>query len=339
MNQILGDEYLKERIEYVTIFTTSDDYSLAKKLLYWSIAYIKFLYYLPSADMIHVHHASDLNFWLSSVMVKVANLFNKKSLLHNHSADFHEFYNKKTNEVKTKIRKVFECASAVIVLSKSWYNWYSNIAPGATLFMLQNAIEIPEDVSPKNFAANEIILIYLARIEQRKGFFDMMDAMDEVFSQYPNAKLFVAGQGDIALAKDIVAQKGLQHKVTILGHIDSQQRDKYLRKGHILVFPSYNEGLPMSLLEAMSYGLVPVTTPVGGIPDVLIHERNGLLVKPGEKKVLAAQIKYLLDSPKNSSRLSDNARYDINEGFNYKNYGPKLMQVYDFMIKSEKSIA
>jgi len=205
--------------------------------------------------------------------------------------------------------------------------------------MLQNAIEIPEKVRPKNFEANEIVLVYLARIEQRKGFFDMMDAMVEVFSQYPDARLYVAGQGDITLAKDIVAQKKLQHQVTILGHINSQQRDEYLRKGHILIFPSYNEGLPMSLLEAMSYGLVPVTTPVGGIPDVVIHERNGLLVNPGEKQVLAAQINYLLNSPKNSSRLSENARYDINDGFNYKNYGPKLMQVYDFMIQSERSTA
>jgi len=105
MNQILGDEYLKEKVEFVTIFTTSDDYSLAKKLIYWSIAYIKFLYYLPSADMIHIHHASDLNFWLSSVMVRLANLFNKKSLLHNHSADFHDFYNKKKSEVKQESEK------------------------------------------------------------------------------------------------------------------------------------------------------------------------------------------------------------------------------------------
>lgn len=333
MNQILGDESLKQHTTYQTIFTTSDDYSTIKKLICWMKAYLLFIYYLPSCQIIHVHHASDLNFWLSGGMVYIANLFGKKTLLHNHSADFHEFYNGSSEKRKRKITNIFKNASATIVLSNQWLGWYNEIAPNAKFFMLQNAIDIPENIPTKNFKTEKTLLVYLARIEKRKGFFDLMKVMPNLAKKFPNLELYVAGQGDVEMANTLVKEYGLERNVFILGYIDSVKRDEILKMGHILVFPSYNEGLPMSLLEAMSYGLVPITTPVGGIPDVVVQNKNGLLVNPGDTEALKKSIDYLLTSPNKYADLSENARNDVDRDFNYKNYGSKLMKIYNSILQ------
>ncbi|RZK55717.1 MAG: glycosyltransferase family 1 protein [Pedobacter sp.] len=329
MNQILGDESLKQYTTYQTIFTTSDDYSTIKKLICWMKAYLLFIYYLPSCQIIHIHHASDLNFWLSGGMVYIANMFGKKSLLHNHSADFKEFYNSSSEKRKRKIKNIFKNASATIVLSNQWLNWYNDIAPEAKFYMLQNAIDVPDNVPSKKLNIEKTILVYLARIEKRKGFFDLMKVMPELVSKFPNIELYVAGQGDVEMAKSLVTENRLEKNVSILGYINNVKREEILKNAHILVFPSYNEGLPMSLLEAMSYGLVPITTPVGGIPDVVVQNKNGLLVNPGDTEALKKGIIDLLNAPDKYADLSINARQDVDREFNYKNYGVKLVKIYD----------
>ena len=333
MNQILDDKNLETLTSYRTIYTTSDDYSNVRKLLCWLKAYLLFIYYLPKCQIVHIHHASDLNFWLSGGMVYLANFLNKKTLLHNHSADFHEFYNGSSQKNKEKIIKIFNNASATIVLSNQWLGWYNEIAPNAKFFMLQNAIEIPENIQTKNFKTEKTILVYLARIEKRKGFFDLMKVMPDLAKRFPNLELYVAGQGDVEMANKLVREYGLEKSVFILGYIDSIKRDEILKMAHILVFPSYNEGLPMSLLEAMSYGVVPITTPVGGIPDVVVNGKNGFLVNPGDTEELKKSIDYLLISPNKYADLSESARADVDRDFNYKNYGNKLMKIYNSILQ------
>lgn len=333
MNQILHDESLKGKANFKTVFTTSDDYSTVKKLYCWLKAYIKFLYYLPSCKIVHIHHASDLNFWLSAGMGYLSKFFGKKTLLHNHSADFHEFYEKSSQKNKNRIAKVFQNITATIVLSNHWLTWYSQIAPKAKFFMLQNAIEIPKDIVPKDIEADEVILIYLARIEKRKGFFDLIEVMPQIIVKFPNIKLYVAGQGDITNANEMVKRNGLENNVIILGYINSEERNSFLRRAHVLVFPSYNEGLPMSLLEAMSYGLVPITTPVGGIPDVVKQDENGHLISPGDTLALENSIGFILNSPMLYKKLSENAKLTVLKDFNYQNYGEKLMNIYTYILK------
>lgn len=330
MNQILNDDTLKRDYEFIKVFTTSDDYSTPKKLLGWLKAYLKFLYYLPFCDLVHIHHASDMNFWLSSGMVSLTRLLNKKVLLHNHSADFHEFYDKTSEKNKRKIERTFTRASGTIVLSNHWLSWYSAIAPQAKWFMLQNAIEIPLHVEPKTIAG-DIMIIYLARIEKRKGFYDLINVMKPVIDKYPQVVLNVAGQGDLDLAQAQINDRGLGKNVKLLGYIDSTERDKYLHLAHILAFPSYNEGLPMSLLEAMSYGLVPITTPVGGIPDVVKSGENGLIVNPGDLNALEYAISALIDSPDRYTSMSAQAKSTIQKDFNYLNYGAKLKAIYQLL--------
>ena len=86
----------------------------------------------------------------------------------------------------------------------------------------------------------------------------------------------------------------LSGNVRFLGWVGPEQRDQILKEADIFILPSYNEGLPMAILEAMAWGLPIITTPVGGIPEVLIQGQNGLLVEPGNVNQLSKSIQYLM---------------------------------------------
>jgi len=328
MQQLLASDFLGQRVKLQPIYTTGDGFSARKKLLGWSSAYARFLKHLPGSVLVHAHHAIGLNFWLTAGMVYLAKLFGRKSVLHNHAADFHLFFEGCPAWRQRLIIRVFEAADANIVLSTSWLAWYRKIAPQANWVMLPNSIELPKVVADKVFLRQEASLVYLARIEERKGFYNLMNIMPQLVAQYPQCKLYVAGQGDIAAVKALVAAKELQANVEVLGHINSEQRDALLRKGHILILPSYNEGLPMSLLEAMAYGVVPVTTPVGGIPDVVNSGENGVLVSPGDEPALFAGISSLLTNLMHYQGMSKRAQLRIGQDFNLRSYEQQLFQLY-----------
>jgi glycosyltransferase involved in cell wall biosynthesis len=328
MKQLLEDDYINSKVSYKVIYTTGDGFSTIRKIFGWAKAYLLFLYYLPTCKIIHVHHASDLNFWLSSVFVFLTRYTNRKIILHNHGADFHEFYNRCNTKQKKRIGRIFKIADTTIVLSESWLKWHKSSSPEANWTLLPNAIQVPKKLYEKKVFEKEIIIVYLARIEQRKGFFDFLQIIPELIRQYPSCKIHIAGQGDSISSKQFIKEKGLTDNVFFLGYINPEERNSLLQKSHVLVLPSYNEGLPMSLLEAMSYCVVPVTTNVGGIPEVVLHGTNGIMVQPGDKPGLLNGIGLALNNKKSFDSMSKSAYEKVLTDYNFENYKEKVLEVY-----------
>jgi len=328
MRQLLEDQELNKEIKYKTIFTTGDNYSAFRKVTSWTKAYLLFIFYLPFYRIIHIHHAANLNFWLTTVFVHLARLFRRKIILHNHGADFRQFYERMPSPLQKYLRYTFSVVSRNLVLSKSWLSWYKSIAPGARWQLLPNAIEIPSSVTYKSFRNGEARIVYLARLEERKGLFDLIDILPDLFSVCPNCKLFVAGQGDKEMIQRLINMKNVERNVELLGYINAEQRDRLLRSCHIFLLPSYDEGLPMALLEAMSYALVPIATPVGGIPDVVVNHQNGILIQPGDKDALLGSILVLLKQNGMVTNMSKNAYKTIVEDCNWNANRQHILNLY-----------
>lgn len=328
MKQLLDSDFLRQKVRFRPIYTTGDEFPARKKLWGWLSAYARLIVRLPGATLVHAHHAIGLNFWLTGGMVYLARLFGRKAILHNHAADFHLFYAGCSAWQQRLIARIFAAADANIVLSTSWLTWYRTIAPQANWVLLPNSIQLPEATVAKAFSDQEVAFVYLARIEERKGFYNLMNVMPRLVAQHPRCKLYVAGQGDLDAVKALVADKKLQEHVEVLGHINSTQKDALLRKGHILILPSFNEGLPMALLEAMAYGVVPVTTPVGGIPEVVAPDDNGVLVPPGDEQALFLGISGLLTNQARYQEMSVRAQHRIGQDFDLSKYKERLMTIY-----------
>ena len=113
----------------------------------------------------------------------------------------------------------------------------------------------------------------------------------------------LGGDGEISRVKKIVNEKKLKKYIKVLGWIDKDKKEKYLRECSIFILPSYNEGMPMSIIEAMAYKNAVISTNVGGIPQVIDNNKNGILIEPGDKKQLYNSIEKLIKDKKFKEKI------------------------------------
>ena len=134
----------------------------------------------------------------------------------------------------------------------------------------------------------------MGRIGKRKGVYDILESVSQLKSG--NAKVQLFGDGEVDTVRHLVETKGLRDKVNVHGWIDGSQKDETFRSANVLLLPSYNEGLPISVLEAMAYGFPVVATDEGGIAEAVEDGVNGYLIQPGEHQRLAECMDRLAES-------------------------------------------
>ena len=131
-------------------------------------------------------------------------------------------------------------------------------------------------------------ILFLARIEKAKGIYEALDAYALLKSSHPSASLTIAGDGwDLGGAKRYADSRMLAD-VFFLGHVEGSAKFASFRSADAYLFPSYTEGLPISVLEAMAYGLPVVTCAVGGLCDFFEDNRMGFITQSHDPQVLAS---------------------------------------------------
>jgi glycosyltransferase involved in cell wall biosynthesis len=143
----------------------------------------------------------------------------------------------------------------------------------------------------------------------------------------------LAGNGDLAAANQLIGELKLTDKITILDWLDAQQRDELLAAADVFILPSYNEGLPMSMLESMAWGLPVIVTPVGGIPEVIVDKENGLLVEPGNQEQLLVAMQSLIGDEGLRISLGAAARDRVSK-LDIHIYVESLVSIYTSVIRS-----
>lgn len=293
------------------------------------------------ADLVHIHVSERGSAFRQAITTLVVLLFRKPVLMHTHSSDFHSFYSKLPQGVQQWMSWVFGNCTRFIVLSESWKKYYVEnlgVKPDRVV-VLPNPVKIPAQV-PQRLNSENVSFVFLGRIGQRKGAFDLINAFASLPDELKTrARLTIAGDGEGEKARDLVKNLNLTHYITILDWVNQEQRDAMLAKADAFVLPSYNEGLPMAVLEAMSWSLPVITTPVGGIPEVIKHTQNGLLVTPGDMQQLSEAMKSLIEDEKLRLYLGSNARVSVTP-LDVKDYFGSLSNIYhSVLILNEREYA
>ena len=151
--------------------------------------------------------------------------------------------------------------------------------------VLENPVILPDMFRTGD--SEKITILYSGRIGQRKGAFDLIEAWRKIgLKNKERAELIIIGDGKIEEARKMVDEYGLEESCKVLGWVSEEEKNTILASSKIFILPSFNEGLPMSLLEAMSYALAPIITPVGGIPNIIEEGVNGSFVTPATQILL-----------------------------------------------------
>ena len=257
--------------------------------------------------VVHAHTASRASFWRKSIFILPALAMRVPVILHLHGAEFEQFYRNECGAfAKAFARGVLNRVDRVIALSAQWRTVIKSIAPRAHVVTIANPVPIP--TRPTVAAREANLLLFLGRFGRRKGIFDLLQALTLVRQRFPDVRLRCGGDGDVAGVIARVRELGLEQHVEILGWVSGAAKERELMRATIYVLPSYAEGLPMGVLEAMAAGVPTIATRVGGIPDAIDDGVHGLLVLPGDIDALAERIMQLLDDAALRARLGAQAR-------------------------------
>ena len=172
-------------------------------------------------------------------------------------------------------------------------------------------------------------IVSLGRLSVLKGSRVLLAAFDVVSRSHGEVALVLAGDGEVEELRRAAEDAGLESRVVIPGWLAHAEAMKLLDGALVFVLPSQDEGLPVALLEAMARGLPCVATPVGGIPDVITDDVNGVLVPVDEPEALAQALHRVLDDPATARRLGDRARESAAELFSVDAVAAELIALFD----------
>ena len=315
---------LDKQIELKYIATMQDG-SKFRKILDYYLCMCDF-------DIIHVHMSSRASFYRKSVFIKIAHLAKKKIIIHMHGSEFNIFYeNECNNKQKKKIREIFLLADVIIALSDEWKVYLSKYCDDHKIIVLNNAIKIPLFVRD-NFKDRNVL--FLGRLGRRKGTYDLIAAIPKVLEKNPHVHFYFGGDGEIEACKKICIKTHVQNNVTFLGWITGGQKEEYLKKCSTFILPSYHEGMPMAILEAMAYGNIVIATPVGGIPEVIHTGQNGYLIDTGDIDGIADTILLTINDT-HRNQIGMNAHETIHHNFNIEKNLKRLIKIYQNLFDSK----
>lgn len=286
-------------------------------------------------DLIHMHVASDASFYRKSLFVWAAKMRRKPVVIHVHGADFDTFYNKSSPFMKEFISRTFAACNKVLVLSSYWKHFFDTHIHKGNTEVLHNGVYVSVFKDCQTVPYNISNFLYLGRLGQRKGVYDLLKAIDNLVNneELKYLQFYLAGDGDIEQVKQIVQQKGLAGNVQLLGWINEAQKLEWLKRADTMLLPSYNEGLPMAILESMAAGKIIISSKVGGIPDVVKENENGFLIEPGDVERLTYYIRYVSQHPEEMTNIAANNKRTIEADYNLEKINRRLLQIYEEILQ------
>jgi glycosyltransferase involved in cell wall biosynthesis len=192
-----------------------------------------------------------------------------------------------------------------------------------------------EKVFPMWSNAHKVFVVVANMHTHTKGHLHLIDAASRIIAKHTEARFALVGDGAL--------REQLQSKVTALGLSNyfeflGARTDipSILAAADAAILPSLAEGLPNAVLEYLAAGKAVIASSVGGIPEVIRHQRNGLLIEPGSSDAIVEAVDYILDNPSEARRLADQGRYDAQHDFSFDRLIPELERLYGLPVQSVK---
>lgn len=282
-----------------------------------------------SIRIVHIHGAANASFYRCR-MFRLVQRYGKKVILHEHAADFVEFYDAATD--KAGIVSTINSCDCLIVLSESWRRYFSSIGVEEDKIRVLNNIVLPPVAANVRHDDGKLHLLYMGEISNRKGAFDLLKAVSDNKDYFKDKLILRMGGNEVdGDVRTYIREHGLERFVSYEGWISGQKKTDCLTWADVYILPSYNEGLPIAILEAMSYSHPVISTSVGGIPEVVKDGGNGMLVRPGNSMEIADAIRYYIEHPGAIKAQGDKAFARVKDFFPERVFGD-LERIYNSLI-------
>jgi glycosyltransferase involved in cell wall biosynthesis len=180
-------------------------------------------------------------------------------------------------------------------------------------------------------------VLYVGRMVSKKGIHTLVRAMPEVLQVFPDTQFLFVGGGNIALYKEAIRKMGIPEKnFSFVGHVGYFERPKIVREATVFVNPSFFENCSLSVLEAMSCGGAVVACNVGGNPEIIESEKNGLLVPAFDHKSMGKSIISLLENENFNKEIGKEARRTVERSFSSAIFAEETYNIYRQILNRQK---
>jgi glycosyltransferase involved in cell wall biosynthesis len=256
-------------------------------------------------------------------------------VLHTHAGAFADWFDGLPAPARPVVAWLLRADRVVVLAAASREVYTARLGlPEDRVVVLTNPVEWPATVPDRDPRAETIGALFLGRLIDRKGVFDLVDALAGLHAAHRSRlRVTLAGHGDADAVRHAVTAARLDGVVDVRTWIGPDERDELLAAAQILLLPSWWEGLPMSVLEGMAWGLCPVVTPVGGLATLVRDGDNGVVVPVGDPPALTAALDKLLSDDEVRARTGARAREAV-RAFGAEAWAERLVTLYRELLDS-----
>lgn len=330
VNGYYGSE-LEQRYEVSYIQSYKDGNKLQK---IWKAikAYCKYFNELiwKRPNLLHVHSSFGGSFYRQIPFIYLSNWFHVPVINHIHGPEFDKFYTQASENKKKVIKKVYNRCACLITLSEEWKENFLKVVPEEKICVIENYSTLVNDIDYTARKVNQVL--FLGAINERKGCYDIPEIVAKVVKNHPELLLVIAGDGEQENIKALLEGKGVKKNCIFPGWVRDKEKDRLLRESSFFFLPSYNEGMPMAILDAMGYSLPIITTNVGGIPKIVDEGENGFMFTPGDVEGMAQAIERLLGNQKQARQMGEKSFSIVNERYTLDIHFNKLFNLYERIL-------
>lgn len=248
---------------------------------------------------VHVHMAERLSTWRKGLVVLFCRAVGVPVILHVHAAQLHLEYAKSNRLAQWLVRTMFANADHCIVLGPRYQRFVTETlgVPAGRVDIVNNGVPRPAAARRVDVPGRRPLMLFLGNLLERKGVSDLLHALAGSTMQALDWQAVFAGGGDVDGYRHKASELGLADRARFVGWADQAKASALMATADVLVLPSYDEGLPLVILEALANGVAVVCTPVGEIPDVFQHGDTAHFVTPGDVPAIEAALAKVISDP------------------------------------------
>lgn len=317
----------------------------ARRLAEAFLMVLNAMFALARSDTVYITVAQSWRGFLRDLpVIWGAWLLHRRIVAHLHGGNYDGFYAAQPWPYRVLISATVSRLDAFIALGDGLRDRFARV-PGLKqrLTVVPNGIAVGERRLPKRISNGAVHILCLSNLLVEKGYLDVLEAAHILEVEHPKVNVRFHFAGRFFLDRDTfssidemsadfqqrVADWGIEDRVTQHGVVEGDAKESLLESCHIFVLPTYyrNEGQPLSILEAMAYGLPVITTAHAAIPDMVAHGVNGLHVPPRDGHAIASAIPRLIESPDLYVNMSTQNIADVHQRYTAEMYAEETTSI------------
>lgn len=280
--------------------------------------------------LVHVNVAERGSIWRKGTLILCTKALRLPVVLHLHAAELLQYHAGLARPWKNLVRTIFRSADCCIVLGEVWRRFLIKDlgVDAAKVVVLRNGVPRALFSWRSRPSDCQLRILFLGNLTERKGVTDLLEALALEPLSGMNWQTTFAGGGSIEPYRRKAESLGLLSRIDFVGWVDQRGAEELLAASDVLVLPSYDEGLPLVILEALTAGVPVVCSPVGAIPEVLEDGRNAVFVQPGDSQGLAEALAKLGREPAMRQRLAAEGSALYDREFSLEIFAARIIAIY-----------